>query len=339
MTQRKNNKLLLALLAGAMQISAVIPMPSAHAAGLFLEDSRVRTVVYSENGVFKLVTEYGYQSNIEFEKGEQIQTISVGNPVYFKITPAGDRLFVKALQADRHTNMTLVTNKRAYQFEISSIVENDADVVYVMRFYYPESDANDVLANLDTNEVGSIAIDEFRPAGGMPPAAVPAMPPRGPQAMNIPGGSPTMPPMGAPTQPQGLPQGQPPLANQPPAPPIPPGLSPEEILHNMPAPQAGMAAGAAGAGRNVRYSAQGPQNFAPLEIFDDGDRTYMKFAPQAGIPQIFAVNGAGQEQPLRPLGVKVDKVILGGVFPRLSLRFGNELVCIYNDALQPKTPQ
>lgn len=302
----------------------------ARATGLFLEDSRVRTVVYSENGVFRLITEFGYQSNIEFEKDEQIQTLSVGNPVFFKITPSGNRLFVKALQGDRHTNMTVVTNKRAYQFEISSIVESDADVVYVMRFYYPESDAEDLMASLDTPEVGNISIDEFKPQGGAVAPSMPAMPsmPQ-PQA-----GSPAMP--AAPVMgPDGLPKMPvPPTEDQLVAAGADVGSIPA-----MPMPKAASPAAASGKNgkRNLQYSANGPANLAPLEIFDDGRFTFMRFAANQPKPQFFHVESDGKETPLMP-EIQGDKVRIAGVHPRISLRFGKEIVCLFNDAALHNVP-
>ncbi len=106
-------------------------------------DSRIRTLVYTPNEVFRMYTEFGYQSNIEFSEDEQITTISLGSPSMFKIIPSGNRLFVKALQKDRHTNMTVVTTKRAYQIELFSTAEAEKDVIYVMRFYYPENNIDD----------------------------------------------------------------------------------------------------------------------------------------------------------------------------------------------------
>lgn len=103
-------------------------------------DSRIRTYVYGENEVFKVKTRFGYQSNIEFGIKEEIQTISIGDAVSWKITPAGNRLFVKAMEENRETNLTVVTNEKAYQFDLSSVSEDDEDVVYVLRFFYPEND-------------------------------------------------------------------------------------------------------------------------------------------------------------------------------------------------------
>lgn len=100
-------------------------------------DSRIRTYVYGENEVFKIFTEYGFQSNVEFGPEENILTISLGNPVAFKVTPAGNRLFIKALQDNRQTNMTIVTTERSYQFDISSTIKDERDIVYVARFFVP----------------------------------------------------------------------------------------------------------------------------------------------------------------------------------------------------------
>jgi type IV secretion system protein VirB9 len=108
-------------------------------------DNRVKTYVYNENEVFPLVIFYGYQTSIEFAKGEEISTISMGDSYSWSMTPVGRRLFVKPLEENMHTNMTIITNKRAYQFDLFSKKidgEFNNDLVYVMRFYYPEEKTN-----------------------------------------------------------------------------------------------------------------------------------------------------------------------------------------------------
>ena len=77
-------------------------------------DSRIKTFVYNPNEVFTITTHYGYQSNIEFGPKETIDTISVGDRVGWQIIPAGRRLFIRAMEENAHTNMTIVTNMRAY---------------------------------------------------------------------------------------------------------------------------------------------------------------------------------------------------------------------------------
>ncbi len=108
-------------------------------------DSRIRTLVYSENNVYRIFTAYGYQSNIEFGRGEEIETLSVGDQVGWQIVPAGRRLFIRPLELGARTNMTVVTNKRAYQFDLNSAAsekELPKDVAYVVRFYYPSDEVD-----------------------------------------------------------------------------------------------------------------------------------------------------------------------------------------------------
>ena len=103
-------------------------------------DNRIKTYVYSPNEVYLLVLHHGFQSHIEFDKNEGIETITVGDSYAWKITPLGNRLFVKPLEKNIRTNMTIITNKRTYQFDIVAKEFEDGeekDLVYVIRFQYP----------------------------------------------------------------------------------------------------------------------------------------------------------------------------------------------------------
>jgi len=116
-------------------------------------DSRIKTLVYNENEVFHLTLHYGYQSNIEFAKNEEIETISLGNSYSWKITPIGRRLFIKPLEGAAKTNMTVITDKQTYQFEIESKDPDDnldEDLVYVVRFFYPDGNLDMPLPKVDT---------------------------------------------------------------------------------------------------------------------------------------------------------------------------------------------
>ena len=104
-------------------------------------DNRIKTYIYNKNEVYLLVLHFGFQSYIEFAKGEEIQTISLGDSYAWKITPLAHRLFIKPLEKDIRTNMTILTNKRTYQFDIMSKTleeEEDPDLVYLIRFFYPK---------------------------------------------------------------------------------------------------------------------------------------------------------------------------------------------------------
>ncbi len=103
-------------------------------------DSRIRTLVYNPNEVYQLKFYYGYQSFIEFSADEEIELISLGQAFAWRLTPSGKRMFITPLETASHTNMTIVTNKRTYNFDISSGEYNgkaDEELVYTVRFYYP----------------------------------------------------------------------------------------------------------------------------------------------------------------------------------------------------------
>lgn len=102
-------------------------------------DSRIKTYVYNQNDVYLVLINSGFQSSIEFEKGESIKTLSLGDSYSWTLTPIGNRLFIKPMESNVRTNMTIITNLRTYQFDIASKSEeqNSSDMAYVIRFFYP----------------------------------------------------------------------------------------------------------------------------------------------------------------------------------------------------------
>lgn len=105
-------------------------------------DSRIKTYIYSPNEIYLLVLHYGFQSHIEFSKGETIDTLTLGDSFAWKLTPLGNKLFIKPMEKNIRTNMTIITNKRTYHFDIAAKEledeEEDKDLVYVVRFQYPK---------------------------------------------------------------------------------------------------------------------------------------------------------------------------------------------------------
>jgi type IV secretion system protein VirB9 len=107
-------------------------------------DNRIRNYIYNENEVFLVNLTFGFQSNIVFAKGEQVKTILLGDTYSWMITPISNRLILKALEKNIRTNMTVITNKRSYYFDLVSSDDNDeyidsGDKVYVIKFYYPKT--------------------------------------------------------------------------------------------------------------------------------------------------------------------------------------------------------
>lgn len=106
-------------------------------------DSRIRTVRYSPNEVYQFIGHYGFQSAIEFETDEKIQTVSIGDSIAWMVNPSGNRLFLKPIDQNALTNMTVITDKRSYLFELHAEETQDIrsdSMIFVMRFIYPGSD-------------------------------------------------------------------------------------------------------------------------------------------------------------------------------------------------------
>jgi type IV secretion system protein VirB9 len=105
-------------------------------------DPRIRVIDYDPDQIFTVVGHTGYQMTIEFESDEKIETVGVGDSSGWQVTPNGNGtlLFLKPMSVSPITNMTLVTNKRRYNIELSS--RNGAKVArdtvtYVLRFRLP----------------------------------------------------------------------------------------------------------------------------------------------------------------------------------------------------------
>lgn len=108
-------------------------------------DNRIKTYTYNENDVYKLLVNYGYQTTIEFAKNERITTISLGDNYSWKITPSSNRLFIKPMEENINTNMTIITNMRTYHFDLFSEKLSKAklkELVYVLRFFYPSEQSS-----------------------------------------------------------------------------------------------------------------------------------------------------------------------------------------------------
>lgn len=115
-------------------------------------DRRIHVVMYTPDEVIKFTGHYGYQSSIVFAPDEEIQTISMGDSTPWMIIPAGNRMFLKPIEQDAQTNMTLLTNKRSYLFELHAREAesiDDPELIWVMRFVYPSDPPPPPAAALD----------------------------------------------------------------------------------------------------------------------------------------------------------------------------------------------
>ncbi|RTK92103.1 MAG: P-type conjugative transfer protein VirB9 [Rickettsiales bacterium] len=109
-------------------------------------DSRMRVMIYNPDDVFKFTGYYGYQASIELANDEEIISISMGDTTSWQIVPSGHRIFIKPIEVEATTNMTLITNKRTYFFELYAEETSDIrdpGMVFNVKFIYPDEEDED----------------------------------------------------------------------------------------------------------------------------------------------------------------------------------------------------
>jgi type IV secretion system protein VirB9 len=82
---------------------------------------------------------------------------------------------------------------------------------------------------------------------------------------------------------------------------------------------------------NRRYGFCGPKTLRPIEAFDDGVQTRLKFPPRVDLPAIFVRNEDGTEA-LVNFTVEGEGVVLHRVAKAFVLRRGHLTGCIVNEA-------
>lgn len=102
-------------------------------------DERIRHVMYNPNQVYDVTTTYGFQTAVEFSPQENIQVASIGDSIAWQVVPARNKLFIKPVVHDAVTNMTVVTDKRTYYFNLIALrSEALGAATYLVRFKYPQ---------------------------------------------------------------------------------------------------------------------------------------------------------------------------------------------------------
>jgi type IV secretion system protein VirB9 len=121
-------------------------------------------VLYSPNEIIKFTGYYRFESNIQFTEGETIGTISLGDSVAWQINPVANRLFLKPIEQDATTNMTVITSKHTYFFELHAAEAKDiADKGQTMelRIIYPNEDASGGIAHNNLDHVPDLEQEDL----------------------------------------------------------------------------------------------------------------------------------------------------------------------------------
>ncbi|WP_073973257.1 TrbG/VirB9 family P-type conjugative transfer protein [Erythrobacter donghaensis] len=118
--------------------SLALALAAPAAAPLAAQDSRLQTLVYDKDAVVRIDGRVKVQTTIKFAPDEIIENVAIGDSAAWQVQPnkAQTILFVKPLEPAARTNMTVVTDKRTYLFDL--VASPKAGALYVLQFRYPE---------------------------------------------------------------------------------------------------------------------------------------------------------------------------------------------------------
>ena len=180
----------------------------------------------------------------------------MGDSLAWQIVPNSNRIFLKPIEQDATTNMTIITTKRVYHFELhaeNAADINDPDMVFSVRFLYPDEGASNsaIQQFTDTEDTTTPAVAENK---------------------------------------------------------------------NL----------------NYNYTVSGPDEIAPVKIFDDGVATYFEFKKSAmELPSIFVVYDDNTEGIIN-YKISGRYFVVERLAKRFTLRLGNVVGCVFNEKLLPQ---
>lgn len=102
------------------------------------EDARLVERAYNPDEVVRVEGKAKVQATIAFAEDEHIENVAIGDSNGWQVTPnkRANLLFVKPLSPTASTNMTVVTDRHTYFFDL--VANPRARPVYVLRFTYPD---------------------------------------------------------------------------------------------------------------------------------------------------------------------------------------------------------
>lgn len=124
-------------------------------------DSRLVERAFDPAKVVKIEGRTNIQATIQFGESELIENVAIGDSGAWQVTPnkRANVLFVKPLESRAATNMTVVTNRHTYLFDL--VASPSAKPLYVLRFTYPQDDRD---AQAGALAAGGATADELAAA-------------------------------------------------------------------------------------------------------------------------------------------------------------------------------
>ena len=120
------------------------------------QDYRIRTVDYSEGQVYRITGFFGYHALLMFGADERIEKVG-GFEKGWTVDNLGNKLLVHPKLDDADSNLTVVTSRRVYFFDLSVkpfpkkyvSQADDPEQTYALKFRYPEDEAQAAIARAE----------------------------------------------------------------------------------------------------------------------------------------------------------------------------------------------
>ena len=141
----------------AASLSVVLLAQTVMTGPALAQDPRLVERMYDPTQVVRVNGKVNVQSTIRFGDDETIENVAIGDSQTWQVTPnrRANLLFVKPMSPRAATNMTVVTNKHTYLFDLIAS-PNHAHPLYVLNFTYPI----DLDAEADAELAGGLAPSE-----------------------------------------------------------------------------------------------------------------------------------------------------------------------------------
>ncbi|RJY09860.1 TrbG/VirB9 family P-type conjugative transfer protein [Aurantiacibacter aquimixticola] len=120
-------------LAAALFATALLTAPATAQ-----NDPRMMERLYDPTEIVRIEGRTNVQTTIRFGEGEAIENVAIGDSQAWQVTPnrRANLLFVKPLAPRASTNMTVVTNRHTYLFDLVANPSSRSPL-YILTFTYP----------------------------------------------------------------------------------------------------------------------------------------------------------------------------------------------------------
>ncbi|MFC5550211.1 TrbG/VirB9 family P-type conjugative transfer protein [Massilia aerilata] len=103
------------------------------------KENRIVRYTYSPDVIFRILALPNLTTHLELGEDEGVkETPAIGDQAQWIVTGGPRNLFIKPLRFDLETSLTIVTNKRTYQFQLIAGRSTSAQVFQKVSFFYPD---------------------------------------------------------------------------------------------------------------------------------------------------------------------------------------------------------